>query len=63
MVKKKTPIELRLLPVCKLENILKFQFMHFPFHFWGGGRGSFAGCISHNYDLDLTMTNCVVLFD
>lgn len=29
----------------------------------GGGRGSFAGCISHIYDLDLTMTNCVVLFD
>lgn len=34
MVKKKTSIEFRLLPVCKLENILKVSI-----HAWGGGGG------------------------
>lgn len=59
MVKeKKNPIEFRLL----LENMLKVSIHAFTFSVGGGGRGSYAGCISHIYDLDLTMTNCVVLF-
>lgn len=60
---KKNPIEFRLLSVCKLENEIEVLNSCIFLFNWGEKRGSYAGCISHIYDLDLTMTNCVVLFD
>lgn len=59
MVTKKTPIEFRLLPVCKLEYEIEILNSRIFLLNQGEKRGSYAGCISHMYDLDLTITRCL----